>query len=177
MENKSYKGGKSMSDFNKIYDWLKENCEPISNLWAVSSLLEDGFNMIQPNSSQNMYDVDYESYADSQRRYIFKPREPYFFDVDIICYRAAYTGHNDENLETLNEIQSVCDWLINQQNIGGVPTLTSAECYQVECLTPKPFIRGVYDWNGSPGGFIVDYAVTVRFYTDNPAKRRAVVRR
>lgn len=165
-----------MSDFNKIYDWLKNNCDSVRNLWAVSSLLEDGFNMIQPNSSQNMYDAEYQPYADNRKRYIFKPRQPYYFDVDIICYRAAYAEHSDENLDTLNDIQNVCDWLIKMQNDGITPVLESAPCYQIECLTPKPFIRGVYEWSGSPSGIIIDYAVTVRFYTDNPAKLRTVVR-
>ena len=164
-----------MSDFGNIYEWLIENCKPLHDLLAVSSLLDDGVSIIQPNSSQNMYNVSCEPYTDGGKKYTFIPCEPYYFDVDIICYRACYEEQNADNIDAFDSVQDVCDWVIEQQNNGIVPALSTG-CYQIECLTPKPFIRGVYNWNGSPGGYLADYAVTVRFYTANPAKRRVVVR-
>ena len=166
-----------MSDFNVIYEWLKNGCEALYNLWVVSSILDDRCNTIQPNSAENMYEVTAERYTDRGMKYVFTPREPYYFDVDIICYRACYKDQNDYNMDTLEEVQSVCDWLIEQQNSGNVPKFETYPCYQIECLTPRPFIRNTYEWDASPGGIIVDYAVTVRFYTKNPAKQRAMVER
>lgn len=165
-----------MSDFNVIYEWLRDNCSPLYGLWVVSSMLDDRKNVIQPNSSENMYDVGFELYCDGTKKYAFQPREPYFFDVDIICYRAFYADQNEYNLDTLEDVQKVCDWLIEQQNSGNVPQFEADVCYQLECLSAKPFIRNVYEQDGDAGAFLVDYAVTVRFYTDNPAKRRVIIR-
>ena len=163
-----------MSDFEKIFEWLK-TCPALYDLWVVSSMLEDMKTVLQPNSSANMYAVDTESYRDGGRRYIFRKTEPYYFDVDIIAYRAFYADQNEYNLDTQENVQKVCDWLIERQNSGDTPEL-STHCYQIECLTPRPFIRGQYETDGDPNAFLVDYAVTVRFYVDNPAIERAVVR-
>ena len=103
-----------MSDFDIIYEWLKSNCPALYNLWAVSSISEDRKNIIQPKTSANMYNVIYEPYVDGQNRYYFNPTEPYFFDVDIICYRAHYSDETAYNLDTLDDVQAVCDWLIEQ---------------------------------------------------------------
>lgn len=164
-----------MSDFDVIFEWLKSNCPPLYELWVISSMLEDRRNVIQPKSSENMYQVDYTPYANGGARYIFKPTEPYFFDIDIICFRAFYEDQNEYNMDTLDSVQAVCDWMLGQQNNGSVPQFEEYPCYQIECLTPKPFIRGVYEWDGTPDGVMVDYAVTVRFYTKNPAKQRVVL--
>lgn len=165
-----------MNDFTVIYEWLKNGCTPLYDLWVVSSMLDDQKNVVQPNSSETMYEVYYEPYRDGGRKYIFQPREPYFFDVDIICYRAFYTDQNEYNLDTLDSVQKVCDWLIAQQNNGNVPRFETNQCYQMECLSAKPFIRNVFEQDGDPNAFLVDYAVTVRFYTENPAKRRVVIK-
>ena len=163
-----------MSDFEIIFEWLK-TCPQLYDLWVVSSLLSDMKTVLQPNSSANMYSVDTEKYRDGGRRYIFRKTEPYFFDVDIIAYRAFYADQNAYNLDTQDSVQAVCNWLIEQQNEGACPELTHP-CYQIECLTPKPFVRGQYEADGDPNAFLVDYAVTIRFYTDNPAVERSVVR-
>ena len=86
-----------MSDFEAIFEWLK-GCPALYELWVVSSLLEDRRNIVQLKSSANMYDVDWQPYRDGGVRYIFNPVEPYFFDVDIICYRAVYSDQNTYNL-------------------------------------------------------------------------------
>lgn len=165
-----------MNDFDVIYDWLKNNCPALYDLWVVSSLLEDRKNIIQPKTSANMYDVLYESYRDGGERYIFNPKEPYYFDVDIICYRAFYADQNAYNLDTIENVQAVCDWLIEQQNSGNVPAFEKNPCYQMECLTTRPFIRDQYIRDDDPNSVLVDYAVTIRFYTENPAVKRVVVK-
>ncbi len=163
-----------MSDFEAIFEWLK-GCPALYELWVVSSLLEDRRNIVQLKSSANMYDVDWQPYRYGGGRYIFNPVEPYFFDVDIICYRAVYSDQNTYNLDAQNEVQAVCDWLIECQNNGDAPQLETP-CYQIECLSAKPFIRDQYVYENDTNAILVDYAVTVRFYTDNPAKRRTVIR-
>lgn len=164
-----------MDDFDIIYEWLKTECPALYNLWAVSSLLGDKKNIIQPKTSANMYDVDYEKYSDGTKRYHFKPTEPYFFDVDIICYRAHYADETEYNLDTLNKVQAICDWFVAQQNEGNAPNLSANSCYQIECITAKPFIQNQFITDDDPNTILVDYAVTVRFYTINPAKERVVV--
>ncbi len=163
-----------MSDFEKIFEWLK-TCPTLYDLWVVSSMIEDRKMVLQPNSSANMYVVDATPYKSGGNRYVFRKTEPYFFDMDIIIYRAFYADQNAYNLDTQENVQVVCDWLIEQQNEGKTPSLSN-HCYQIECLTPRPFIRGQYESDSDPNAFLVDYAVTVRFYTDNPAKERAVIR-
>lgn len=165
-----------MNDFDCIYEWLKSNCPALYDLWVVSSLLGDRKNIIQPKTSANMYNVIYEQYTDGTKKYRFEPAEPYFFDVDIICYRAHYADQNEYNLDTLGNVQSVCDWLIQQQNEGSVPVLQQYPCYQIECLTTKPFIQNQFISDGDANTVLVDYAVTVRFYTANPAVKRTVIK-
>ena len=164
-----------MDDFDVIFEWLKNNCSALYDLWAVASLLGDRKNIIQPRAAANMYNVDFERYADGGKKYSFNPTEPYFFDVDIICYRTHYADENEENLDTLKSVQAVCDWLIEQQNSGNVPIFTTYPCYQLECLTTKPFIQDKYIDDGNNSIILVDYVVTVRFYTVNPARKRVVL--
>ena len=165
-----------MNNFEQIYLWLK-TCPKLYDLWVMSSLLEDKKTVVQPKTSANMYAVDHEPYQGGGGRYFFNPTEPFYFDVDIICYRAFYVAENSYNLDAQNEVQEVCDWLIEQQNTGNVPALSADyECYQIECLTPQPFIRSEYRSDADPNAYLVDHAVTVRFYTNNPAKKRVVVR-
>ena len=163
-----------MSDFDVIYEWLK-TCPALYDLWVVSSLLEDRKNTILPKTSANAYAVDYKPCADGEKRYYFNPTEPYFFDVDIICYRAHYADETAYNLDTLDGVQAVCDWLIEQQNEGIAPTFEKYPCYQIECLTTKPFIQNQFIEDGNTNTILVDYAVTVRFYTVNPAEKRVVI--
>lgn len=165
-----------MGDFGAIYEWLKNNCPALYNLWVASSLLADKKNIIQPKTSANMYDVIYEQYSGGEKRYLFKPTEPYYFDVDIICYREFYADQNTDNLYTLEDMQAVCDWLIKQQNEGNVPEFKDYPCYQIECLSARPFIRNEFVRDDDPNTILVDYAVTVRFYTVNPAVKRVVIK-
>lgn len=164
-----------MTDFESIYNWLK-TCPALCELWVVSSLMEDRRSTVIPGGCANMYTAQCESYAGGEKKYIFEPAEPYYFDIDIVCYRAFYADRSDYNIDVLSQADEVCEWLIEQQNSGGVPTFEKYPCYMIECLTPKPFIRGEYRNPGVPGGVLVDYAVTVRFYTENPAKKTVLVR-
>lgn len=164
-----------MNDFQNIYEWLKA-CPKLERLWAMSSELKDKENVLQPNSSANMYSVDTAPYADGGTRYIFKKTKPYFFDVDIICYRTFYAEYNPENVATQNDVQEVCDWIVEQQNNENYPLLKNI-CFMIECLTPHPFMRGQYTQDGDTLATLVDYVITVRFYTDNPAMEKTIVRR
>ena len=159
---------------NEIYSWLL-TCPHFNALQAISSKLEDAKEVVQSKSSENIYNVTSIQYEDGGYKHYFKPREPYFFDVDVICYRAVYADQSEYNMVSEGDVQKICDWLIKQQNEGGVPNL-DPECYQIECLTPKPYIRGIYENKNDPGEVMVDYAVTIRFYTDNPGVLRVVVR-
>lgn len=159
-----------MDRFESIYSWLKE-CPKLNKLWAVSSLLEDKRNVLLPAKSENMYSVGLKIYEDGLKCYRFRPKEPYFFDMDIICYRENVASDNDYNFDTHSEVQAVCDWIIKQQNSSKSP---QEDIYQIECLTPMPFIRNQYQSESDPNIILVDYAVTVRFYTPNPAEYREV---
>lgn len=159
------------TDFECIYDWLAGNSKQFSQLDVISSVLKDKVDILQPNSTAQMYQVEVTPYKSSSGgRYVFTPTEPYYFDVDIICYRAVYEADVDRNLRQLARVQSVCDWLIEQQNAGSCPVFEQHECIQIECLTPVPFVRNVYESDSDSSKAIVDYAVTVRFYIVNPAE-------
>lgn len=158
------------SDFECIYSWISENSEQFPQLELISSTLKDKTNILQPNSTSRMYDVSAEEYQDGRIKTTFKPVNPYYIDIDIICYRAVYEDDESRNLKQLTKVQEVCDWFIEQQNNGICPALDRSNCYQIECLTPQPFIRNVYESDGDTSKTIVDYAVTVRFYIKNPAK-------
>lgn len=158
------------TDFECIYDWLAANYETFPQLEVIGTVLSDKRNILQPNAAANMYDVTVTPYVDGSRKYRFMPREPYYFDVDIICYRAVYEDDIDRNMRQISKVQSVCDWLIEQQNTQNLPKLEEHSCYMLECLTPMPFLRNMYQEDGDTSKVIVDYAVTVRFYIENPAK-------
>lgn len=162
------------TDFEIIYNWLKDNCKAFEDLQVISSRLEGGKSVIQLNSSENMYDVSSSDYTDGKTKYVFSPRKPYFFDVDVICFRDYYDGGNTINLDTNAKLQEICDWVIECQNKGITPPIDS--CYQIECISSKPFIRGEYQDQSDFNRFLIDVAVTIRFYTDNPAIYKVVVR-
>ena len=163
------------NDFECIYDWLQENSEKIPQLELISASMKDKVNILQPNSTSRYYDVSTEPYVDRRTKIMFKPTQPFYIDIDIICYRSVYEDDEHRNLVQLSKVQEVCDWFLEQQNLGETPNLDRNECYQIECLTPQPFIRNVYDADGDSSKIIVDYAITVRFYIKNPAKERVKI--
>lgn len=156
------------TDFECIYDWLAENVKVFPQLEAIGTQLRDKRLMLQPNGAAHMYEVSAAEYTDGMMKYHFKPAEPYYVDVDIICYRMVYEDDADRNLSQLAKVQAVCDWFLEQQNAANVPVLDKNECYMLECLTPEPFMRNYYE-DGDTSRTLVDYAVTVRFYLANPA--------
>jgi hypothetical protein len=170
VENKSYRGDKTLkSDFECIYDWLAGNSKHVPELELISATLRDKVNILQPNASSRMYDVKKEPYKDGRMKVMFVPSEPYYNDIDIICYRTVYEDDVTRNMRQLSKMQNVCDWFVSQQNMNNVPPLEANECYKIECLTPTPFIRNTYE--DEENRIIVDYAITVRFYIKNPARQ------
>lgn len=155
------------SDFECIHDWLAENSDVVPELELISSTLEDKVNILQPNAASRMYNVKSEPYKDGKMKVTFSPAEPYYNDIDIICYRTVHEDDITRNMRQLTKMQKVCDWFIGQQNSNSVPQLEEHDCYKIECLTPTPFIRNMYE--DEANRVIVDYAITVRFYIKNPA--------
>lgn len=162
---------KLKSNFECVYEYLADNAKNFPQLEVLSTLLKDKKIFLEPDSSSNMYEVTPSVYKDGGYSMIFEPVKPYYFDIQIVFLIATYDDNAERNLMQVRKIQDAIDWLIEQQQTGNIPTFERLNCYMFEVLTPNPTLRAMYEEDADKSKAISEYAVSVRFYVENPAKK------
>ncbi len=159
----------------ELYLWLKENAEAFGALKLMSASLRDGVNILSPAGGSGVYgEPDIKTYTDGKKLYTFLPKEPFYVDFDVICYRSVYEDNSSKNMRQLAQLEKIGAWFTAQQNSGNLPKIKDCEVYALECLTPFPFVRNEYE-DIHTHKIIIDYAVSIRLYCKNPAKEKRVI--
>lgn len=150
------------------------NCPELSDLWSIGASEDIGVKVILPQGASPA--MQYHENLDIADRYNCEmiPYPSVYEDYQINCYQMLDTNDRnipDYNLNVLNfdEVQSICDWITEQNEKHNLPTITGKKVVSIECNPFIPQIRYVDTQKN-----IVAYFITVRIRYVNTAKRKSL---
>jgi len=161
-----------MGKYAEIFEWFKK-CPEIKSLWCVSAEEEAGANVIFPQGASIKAMYSCERDVTGEFECSVTPYNSYYEDFQINCYRIFDSSDKSSPKENINvlsleEVQSVCDWVENQNSENALPKLTGNPVFAVECNPSVPQIRHIDPQTG-----IIAYFITVRLYFVNLAEPRS----
>ena len=162
-----------MSKYAEIFEYLR-SCPQLANLWTIGATEDVGVRVVLPQGASPA--VQYEEYVDSTGTYCCDiiPYPSVYEDYQINCYQwlDAEDGSAPEenvNVLSLDEVQKICDWITQQNDINNLPNITGRKVISVESNPCVPQIRYV-----TPGENTICYFVTMRIRYVNTAQRKSV---
>lgn len=162
-----------MSKYTEIFEYMR-TCPALENLWSIAAVEENGVSVILPQGASPT--VQYQEKLDVLGNYQcnIEPYPSVYEDYQINCYRLYDTKEDAEpsanyNVLRLEEVQGICDWVTEQNEIGNLPHITGRQVVSIECNPFVPQIRYINDTEN-----IIAYFITVRIRYVNPTKRKWV---
>lgn len=161
-----------MSKYAKIFEYFRQ-CPELENLWSVAATEDRGVRVILPQGASPS--VQYQEKFDTLGGYecIVEPYPSVYEDFQINCYE-WYDVNDDsapmrnENVLTLEQVTSICDWVKQQNDVGNFPEI-GEKIVSIECNPFVPQIRYV-----NPEENTVGYFITVRLRYVNRTPRKTV---
>jgi len=154
--------------YNDIFKWLLQ-CPQLSELWQIYATMKDGANVILPfGTSERRRLTDYIDNVGGYNAEI-KPTASVYEEYQINCYRDVVADENDYNVLKIEDVQAICDWIIEQDESGNLPEIEGVKVVAVEPHPFNPQIRFI-----DPESNIIGYYFTLRVYYVNTAKARDV---
>lgn len=157
-----------MSKYTEIFNYLQQ-CPQLSQLWRVYAEQNDGANVVLPygtSSRRNLTDYrDTAGYYNGE----IKPLTSVYEEYQINCYRAVSPNADVFNIMKLDDVQAICDWIIEQDESGNLPEITGKQVVSIEPFPFNPQIRYI-----DPDSGLVAYFITVRITYVNTAQARTV---
>ena len=161
-----------MNKYANLFNYFRQ-CPQLANLWSIAAVEERGVRVILPQGASPV--VQYQESFNVNGDYEAKI-EPYpsvYEDYQINCYEWYDTKDNNapqynENVLSLDEVQSICDWIKEQNENGNFPDINE-RIISVECNPFMPQIRYV-----NPQEQTVGYFITVRIRYVNTTPRKTV---
>jgi hypothetical protein len=161
-----------VSKYSELFDYFRQ-CPQLSNLWSIAAVEERGVKVILPQGASPA--VQYQERTDALGNYecVIEPYPSVYEDFQINCYEWYDTRDNNpprfnENVLTLEEVQNICDWVKEQNEIGNFPQI-GENIVSIECNPFVPQIRYVNQQEQTVG-----YFITVRVRYVNRMPRRTV---
>jgi hypothetical protein len=157
-----------MSKYEEIFDYLKQ-CPQLYQLWGLYAEEIDGTSVILPfGTSRRTTLTDYTDTIGGYNGEI-EPLTSVYEEYQVNCYKDITPNATEYNFMKLEDVQAVCDWIIEQDENGNLPKITGKQIISVE---PFPFIPQVRYID--PDKNIIAYFITVRITYVNPALARTV---
>jgi hypothetical protein len=158
--------------YAKLFEYFRQ-CPELKDLWSIASTEELGVRVILPQGASPKY--QYQDGTDVYGNYQCEivPYPSIYEDFQINCYE-WYDVKDDsspvknENVLTLEQVTSICDWVEAQNNSKNFPDI-SEKIVSIECNPFVPQIRYV-----NPEEKTVGYFITVRLRYVNRAQRKTV---
>ena len=154
----------------EIFNYMRE-CPQLSDLWSIAGVEDVNVNVILPQgaSAKRQY-IDSVDIIDEYQCEIV-PYDRYYEDYQINCYKYYDVSDSSSpeinvNVPKFDEVQSICDWVAEQDEALNLPQITGESVVAVETNPHIPQIRFVNEKEG-----IVCYFITVRIHFKNKAKR------
>ena len=161
-----------MSKYAKRFEYFRQ-CPQLKDLWSIAATEDIGKRVILSQGASPA--VQYQEFIDSTGKYncAIVPYPSVYEDFQINCYQwydvkdGSAPDHN-ENVLSLEEVQSICDWVKGQNDIMNFPDI-GERIVSIECNPFVPQIRYV-----NPEEETVGYFITVRLRYVNRMQRKAV---
>ena len=161
-----------MSKYAKLFEYFRQ-CPELADLWSIAATEEIGVRVILPQGASPV--VQYQEQSDTLGDYwcTIEPYPSVYEDFQINCYEwydpsEDKAPYNNENVLRLEQVQNICDWVKEQNEIGNFPDI-GEKIVSIECNPFVPQIRYV-----NPEENTVGYFITVRLRYVNRAQRKTV---
>ena len=161
-----------MGKYAKIFDYFRQ-CPELSSLWSIAATEEIGKRVILPQGASPA--VQYQEHIDMFGGYSCEivPFPSVYEDFQINCYEwydvnDGSTPERNENVLSLEAVQSICDWVKEQNENNNFPRIDE-DVVSIECNPFVPQIRYVNTEENTVG-----YFITVRLRYVNKAQRKTV---
>lgn len=156
-----------MSKQEELTSWLMD-CPQLSTLWNISAEERDGANVIFPvGTSQKRNIIDRIDITGTYEVDI-KPLPSVYEEYQINCYKDLVNNENGYNIMKLEEVESVIQWIDEQDEIQNFPNISGKKIIAVETFPFIPQIRGV-----DPDTGMICYYITLRITYVNTSKGRS----
>lgn len=162
-----------MSKYTEIFNYMRE-CPLLADLWSIAATEDIGVNVILPQGSSPavQYSDKMDIYGNFECDMV--PYPSAYEDYQINCYRVydakdSNAPESNINVMTIDEVQSICDWISEQNEKGDLPQITGKKVFAVECNPRVPQIRYINEKDN-----IIAYFITVRIHFVNNMSRRSV---
>lgn len=144
-----------MSKYSDIFTWLLTCPAFADNLSFGSGEVKGESNVIVPfgtSARRNISDyIDVDGYYNGS----ITPLPSVYEEYQVQCFRIINANENEYNIMTLDEVQSVCDWVIEQDEIGNFPQIEGKRVIAVE---PFPF-------NPQSAGYDYETGISMWYFT------------
>ena len=151
-----------------LTSWLLK-CPTLAAVWNISAEMADGVNVVLPAGSSERRTTS--SMIDVTGCYDcdIKPMASVYETFQINCYRQFAENENDFNVLKYEEVESVINWIIAQDEAQNLPEFGGEKVVAVDCIPFQPQIRGV-----EPTSKLVCYYITIRVTYVNKARGRSL---
>ena len=159
-----------MSKIAEIFNYFRQ-CPQLNDLWSIGATEDVGIKVIFPNGSSQPFQYSESLNVNGEYECDISVTPSVYEDYQINCYTYYDTSDNsapEYNINVLNfdEVQSICDWVKEQNENKNFPEITGKNVVSVECLPFIPQIRYVNQEENT-----VAYFITVRIRYVNPFKQ------
>jgi hypothetical protein len=149
-------------------------CPQLADLWSIAATQDIGVKVILPQGASEAFSYDEKLDIYGNYECDITPFPSIFEDYQINCYKVydPEDGSNPNvniNVMGLNDVQAICDWIAEQNDIGNLPQITGRKVVSIECNPIVPQIRMVNTQEG-----IIAYFITVRIRYVNPLQGRSI---
>ena len=162
-----------MSKYTEIFDYMR-TCPSLKKLWSIGATEILDRAVILPQGASPA--VQYQEQLDVLGNYeaIIEPYPSVYEDYEINCFKFYDVNDSSSpsgniNVMSLDEVQAICDWVAEQNEIGNLPNITGRQVISIECNPIVPQIRYVNEREN-----IIAYFITVRIRYVNPTRRKTV---
>lgn len=161
-----------MSKYQELFEYLRQ-CPNLKGLWSIAATEEMGTNVIIPVGASEAYQYAESLDVNGDYECDIVPYPSIFEDYQINCYKTYDPRDNSApsdniNVLSLDEVQAVCDWIMEQNESGNLPNISGKKVVAIECVPFSPQVRGV-DIQQS----FICYFITLRIRYVNPLKGRS----
>lgn len=155
-----------MSKYKIISDYFR-TCPQLSQMMDIYGREGDEQKLIRPAGTSQM--VQYQERRDVYGGYIAEivPFPSVYEDYNIEGYYIPDSEGGTENILDLDDMQAICDWIIEQNNLNNLPQIPGKKIVSIEPYPFNPQIRYV------DNDFIA-YFITVRIRYVNQMPRKSV---
>lgn len=157
-----------MSKYTEITEWLAR-CPQLATLWNISAEQTAGANVLLPQGASTRRTMTERTDITGAYDCDITPTSSVYEDYQINCYRQFAANANEYNIMNLDDVQAVCDWIIERDEALDFPAVTGRKIFAIDVLPFCPQIRGIDDDTG-----LIAYYITMRIYYVNSAKQRSV---